>query len=873
MARFSLMQKTLNLEQTDGKYSAFAKCTYALLVRLSRPLAKDGYGTVEVDGIEISRGKTFLMDSVVKLNCMLVPVGEVAREYDREYTISFRNFKADDGSAFRNQSFRFRTLPRRKKDPKYAAHDAAAFRAAAEGMVLLKNEDHLLPLKPDTLLNCFGAAQYIFRNSATGAGLINPRWQANFHESVREHSCFTVNEEVSSLYSRLKDTVPTEAQLKKARGKSDTALIFLSRTSGEFLDNKPIKGGYYLTDAEEKMIAAVSAVFDRTLAIINTGYPIDMRWMETYHIKAAIYTGFAGMCAGYALMELLDGRQCPSGRLPNTWALDYYDYPSAHNFPNFQEGDPVPGEKSHGVRIFYEEDIYVGYRYFDTFKKPVQYSFGHGLSYTEFSWDAALQAGVTGGQKGTSVSEKGVSVSVKVRNIGACSGKEVLQLYVGAPDGKLEKPYRVLVDFEKTKLLQAGEAQMLTLKAEPMRFASYDEESHSYILEAGTYTIWLGESLAEAKEVGEFRIGETVTLRTVTLVARPVETFHRMSKAEPFVKEDSCIVPLSERIPVPAKREEFPAMSLSGNLKKKQKSKISFSELKSDPSLLDPFAAQLSASELCRLNVSTGADWYMPWGNGTAGGTPKISRYGLPAIRVSDGNTGLNIVKPNTGFPSSCIIAASFNKELAEQVGRVIGQESKENGIAVNLGPAMNIQRNILCGRHPEYFSEDPLLAGCMAGCHAKGLEEEGTQSTYKHLFCNNSETSRKGSHSIVSERALRELYFRVFELAFDVQKPSCVMTSYNALNGIYPAESAEILQTLVRGEWGFDGLIMTDWNSCDTIEPVEIVRAGTSWLTEGGRKYVKILKKAVKDGRLSVDILRDNTKYVIGMVMKSQTK
>ena len=873
MARFSLMQKTLNLEQTDGKYSAFAKCTYALPIRLSRPLAKDGYGTVEVDGIEISRGKTFLMDSVVKLNCMLVPVGEVAREYDREYTISFRGFKADDGSAFRNQSFRFRTLPRRKKDPKYAAHDAAAFRAAAEGMVLLKNEDHLLPLKPDTLLNCFGAAQYIFRNSATGAGLINPRWQANFHESVREHSSFTVNEEVSSLYSRLKDTVPTEAQLKKARGKSDTALIFLSRTSGEFLDNKPIKGGYYLTDAEEAMIAAVSAVFDRTLAIINTGYPIDMRWMETYQIKAAIYTGFAGMCAGYALVELLDGRQCPSGRLPNTWALDYYDYPSASNFPNFQEGDPVPGEKSHGVRIFYEEDIYVGYRYFDTFKKPVQYSFGHGLSYTEFSWDAALQAGVTGGQKGTSVSEKGVSVSAKVRNIGACSGKEVLQLYVGAPDGKLEKPRRVLVDFGKTKSLQAGEAQMLTLKAEPMRFASYDEESHSYILEAGTYTIWLGESLAEAKEVGEFRIGETVTLRTVTPVARPVETFHRMSKAEPFVKEDSCIVPLSERIPVPAKREEFLAMSLSGTLKKKQKSKISFSELKSDPSLLDPFVAQLSTSELCRLNVSTGADWYMPWGDGTAGGTPKISRYGLPAIRVSDGNTGLNIVKPNTGFPSSCTIAASFNKELAEQVGRVIGQESKENGIAVNLGPAMNIQRNILCGRHPEYFSEDPLLAGFMAGCHARGLEEEGTQSTYKHLFCNNSETSRKGSHSIVSERALRELYFRVFELAFDVQKPSCVMTSYNALNGIYPAESAEILQTLVRGEWGFDGLIMTDWNSCDTIEPVEIVRSGTSWLTEGGRKYVKILKKAVKDGRLSVDILRDNTKYVIGMVMKSRTK
>ena len=207
----------------------------------------------------------------------------------------------------------------------------------------------------------------------------------------------------------------------------------------------------------------------------------------------------------------------------------------------------------------------------------------------------------------------------------------------------------------------------------------------------------------------------------------------------------------------------------------------------------------------------------MPWGKGTAGGTPKLSRYGLPAIRVSDGNTGLNIVKPNIGFPSSCTVAATFNKELAREVGRVIGEESRENGIAVNLGPGMNIHRNILCGRHPEYFSEDPILAGTMAGFHAKGLESTGTAATYKHLFCNNSETSRKGSHSIVSERALRESYFRVFETAMDIQKPGCVMTSYNAVNGIYPAESAEILQKLVRGEWDFDGLIMTDWCSYDT--------------------------------------------------------
>ena len=854
-----LMQKSLNLEQIEGKYSAFVKCAYALPVRLSKPLAKDGYGTVTVDGIEISRGKTFFMDTIIKMHMMLIPVGEVAREYDREYTVTLSGFTAEDGSKFKDQSFRFKTLPRKRKDDRYAAHDAIALRAAAEGMVLLKNEGNVLPLGEDTVLNCFGAAQFVFRNTATGAGLINPRWQANFHEAVREHSGFAVNEAISTIYRQLKDIAPTEAELKEAKERSDTALLFISRTSGEFLDNKPIKGGYYLTEAEEAMIAAVSTIFEKTVAIINTGYPIDLKWMEKYNIKSAVYTGFAGMCAGYALVELLDGRENPCGHLPDTWALDYYDYPSAVNFTNFLEDDEVPGEKTHGVRLFYEENIYVGYRYFDTFQKEVQYPFGHGLSYTNFRWQAQVMK----------ADSSGVTVSAVVKNTGKRSGKEVLQLYVGAPDGRLEKPRRVLVDFEKTKLLAMSEEQELTLSADAMRFASYDEHSGSYILEAGAYTLWLGNSLANVKQIGSFTVSETETLKTVTHVARPVEDFHRMSKSDPTVHADSCIVSLAERIPIPAERKVFTPVPICAERKKR----ISFAELKENPALLDAFVAQLSVSELCRLNVSTGADWYMPWGKGTAGGTPKMRKYGLPSLRVSDGNTGLNIVKPNVGFPSSCTIAASFSKELAREVGRVIGEESKENGIAVNLGPAMNIHRNILCGRHPEYFSEDPLLAGIMAGNHAMGLEQAGTFSTYKHLFCNNAETSRKGSHSIVSERALREIYFRVFEIALGVQKPSCVMTSYNALNGIYPTESAEILQTLVREEWGFDGLIMTDWCSYDTIDPVEIVKAGTDWLTEGGGKYVRILRKAVRDGKLSKEILRDNAKHVIGMILKYENR
>lgn len=857
MPKFSLMHNTLNLEQVEGKYSAFAKCAYALPVRMSKPLAKDGYGKVTVNGIEISRGKTFFLDVVVKMHCMLIPVGEVAREFDKEYEVRFEGFKAEDGSVFKTQSLKFKTLPRKQKDIRYSSHDSVALHAAVEGMVLLKNEDNVLPLANNSCLNVFGAAQYMFRNTATGAGLINPRWQADFHQGIKEHSSFSINQEISDLYKGLANVVPTEEEMHAAKEKGKSALIFISRTSGEFLDNKPIKGGYYLTEEEEAMIAAVSSVFDKTIAIINTGYPIDMRWMEKYNIKAAIYTGFSGMLGAYALMEVLDGRENPSGHLPDTWALDYYDYPAAANFMNYQENDEVPGEKSHGVRLFYEEDIYVGYRYFDTFGKAVQYPFGHGLSYTSFQFEV----------ESFEADEIGVNVTVETENSGGVEGKLVLQLYVSCPDGKIEKPRRVLVDFAKTQKLAPGEKERLYLSAESLSFASYDEKSSSYVLEAGEYALWLGESLEKVRNIGTFTIEESRELKKVMPVACPVENFHRMSRMENFVNNDSCVVPMEERFSVKAERKLFrPAP-----VKAKYGKKVTFRQLQEDSSLLDDFVAQLSIDELCALNVSKGADWYMPWGKGTAGSTPKMSKYGLPSICVSDGNTGLNIVKPNIGFPSSCTVAASFNKELAQMVGRIIGEESKENGIEVNLGPAMNIHRNILCGRHPEYFSEDPMLAGVMAGYHAKGIESTGVTATYKHLFCNNSETSRKGSHSIVSEQALREIYFRVFEIAMSIQMPGCVMTSYNALNGIYPAENAEILQTLLREEWGFNGLIMTDWCAYDTIDPVEIVKAGTDWLTEGGSKYVKILKKAVKSGKLSVDILRDNAKYVITLVLKAK--
>lgn len=847
--------KQLDLDRIEGRFAAFAKVPYSVTLRLNKPLAKDGYGTITVNGIAVPKGTAFLMDVMIKMHCLMVPVGSVAQEYGKEYTMRLTGFIADDGSKFPDTELKFKTMERPQRDPAYDAHDAVALEAAKEGMILLQNVNHVLPLPQNTTLNCFGAAQFCFRNTATGAGLINPRWQANFHQSIEEHSSFRVNQEVSALYSKLEDVEPTKEVLDWAREKSDTALILLSRHSGEFSDNRAVKGGYYLTDNERAMIEAVSRVFPKTVAILNTGYPIEAGWIREYGIDSVICTGFAGMGAGFALMEILDGRTNPSGKLPYTWCFDYYDNPAAHNFINLPAEHKQVGEKDFGAKIVYQEDIYVGYRYFDTFQKPVAYGFGHGLSYTDFR----LSTQKPRWEKDT------LSVEVSIQNTGSREGKQAVQLYVEAPCGKLEKPRRVLAAFEKTDRLAPGETQTLYLNAPGAVFASFDEESSGFVLDAGEYHVWLGDSLETAEKVGSFSLPDRKMLQKIHHINPPMENFHRLTKKDPTVSEDSKILPLENRIETPAPRPQYQPEPLPAYHGKK----ITFAELKKAPSLLDAFVAQMSTDELCKLNVCGGADWYLPWQSGAAGKTAVLRKYKLPKVMVSDGNTGLNLKKRNIGFPSSATVAATFNKKLAYAVGRVIAEEAKEMGIGLSLGPAMNIQRNILNGRHPEYFSEDPLLGGTMAGYHGKGLEENGCGCTYKHLFCNNSETSRKASHSIVSERALREIYFKVFEIATKIQKPSGIMASYNAVNGIYPAENADILQTLLREEWELDGLIMTDWNSYDTIDPVEMVKAGNCWLTEGGGKYVKILRQAVKEGTLSRAVLEQNVRYVVKMILK----
>ena len=843
-ALFVPFQKTYDPQADGSRFSTLTRLPGLLPVLALAPVAP-GHGRATVDGVALTGWEAVELHG---LHLLFIPVGEVAWTCDRSHSVVLEGFQTPGGRRFPRCAFRVRTAKRRDSQPVYEAHDAEALNAAREGMVLLRNENAALPLAPQATLNCLGRGQHLWRYSADGASRINPRWVPDFHRAVAEHSRFTVNEELSAFFRDPRAGVPDAGMLARARARCDAALVFIERRSGEMLDNRPIPGDYYLTGEELALLRAARAAFGRVIVILNTGYPIGMDWLKEIPVDAVLYTGFAGMLGSWALVELLDGRTNPSGHLPDTWAWDYRDNPVSCNYPTLGAGEGEVQEDAEGVRVYYEEDIYMGYRYFDTFGVSVAFPFGHGLSYTRFSLSP-----VDLRRQGDDI-----EAVIEVTNTGAAAGKAVAQLYAALPAGRLEKPANKLVGFEKTGLLAPGASQTLSIRALREDLAVFDEARGAWVLEGGEYTFSVGESLGERVSCGSLRI-DAQTLKAVARVGAPVEDFKRLSRKGGAVEGGrSARVPLGTQIAVPAPRTPYAPPPL-----KREGRRVRWAEVKVSPARLDAFVAQMSLLALCRLNVCAGARW-MPWQDGMAGHTPRLRRYGLPSFCVSDANAGLNLKRPNIGFPASSVVAASFNREIARAVGRVIAEECPEHGVHLNLGPGMNLHRSPLCGRNPEYFSEDPYLTGELAGWHGRGLMEGGVGCCYKHLFCNNAELGRLGSHSVVSERALRELYFRAFEIAFRVQRPAAVMTCYNALNGLYPGENAALLQGLVRGEWGFEGAIMSDWSSTRTVSAVEMVKAGNCWITPGGPRWLWHIYKAARKGEIPRAVLENNVKHLL---------
>ena len=805
---------TYNIEEIDGTmYMLDHRFSGCVVLRFTKPMNESVYGTVTCNGEKLPQGLIKRIEIAGGAQMFGIPVHGAFTEYDTVYGLHIDGFVDTDGNKMLPQDIEVKTLPKSVVDPANDAHDAIALQAAQEGLVLLKNEGNLLPLHADSAIALYDG--HIFRNSAGGAGSINPRYSIGLERAINEYSGFCIDSD------------------------ADTGMIVISRGSSENFDNRPIPGEFYLTEQEEDTIATLTNRHNRTVAIINSGYPMDLRWAEKYGVHAIIWTGFPGMLGGKALVEILDGRVNPSGKLPDTWSLDYFDIPASANFYHPDVGeDALSTDSPYYINTCYEEDIYVGYRYFETFDKAVAYPFGHGLSYSHFSIDAHMN---------------NLSITVEVQNTGAVPGKEVVQIYAQIPDGKLEQPSRRLIAFAKTRSLQPGEAQELIITVSESELSSFDTEKAQWIIEKGMYVFFAGNSIKQLEECGKWFAEKDVLVKQVENLMVPPVAIEALSKADAHFPEGrmSGILPSATELTPQATRKHY-------------------SDEDAD---VDDMVSRMTVEELARLSVCAAAGWGMHE-KGEAGKIFRLEQYDIPIYTVADGNSGVKVNKPNIGMPASNTVCATFNPQLAYDVGRIIAAEAKQNDIHMILAPGMNIHRNPLNGRHPEYFSEDPYLTGVMAGYQSKGLEENGVGSSLKHVACNNCESSRKRNHTLVSERALREIYMRAYAVAIDIHKPASIMTAYNGINGVYTGADEELIYGIFRRELGFDGFVMTDWNSYDTVDIAAAISAGNCWMTPGtlDDTFVTPIIQGVKDGKIPVSRLRSNVRNML-RVVSDQTR
>ena len=689
---------------------------------------------------------------------------------------------------------------------------AACRQAAAEGIVLLKNEG-VLPLKAEKETAFFGRCQNDWFYVGYGSGGdVNPHYRISPMIALeRRNVCYNRPlaqkyqiwcaenvpfEGVWGLWPTHFDEMPLmEAEIQTAAGTSDTAVVFIGRAMGESMDNKRRKGWFYLTDEEVKLLDMVTAAFDKTVVVIDAGNIIDMGWTERYgdRLGAIVYAFQGGMESGNALMDVLYGDVNPSGKLTDTIARRYEDYPSAKNF----------GGRGHNC---YQEDIYVGYRYFETFAKDrVRYPFGFGLSYTTFEVRTDYR-----------YADYKCILKTTVTNTGPVSGREVVQVYVNPPQGKLDKPLRNLVAFQKTGELAPGQREQLVFEIDPVEFASFDDSGatgfpNCDVLEAGDYEIYVGTDARSAMPVGKWECPGLLVTRELTERAAPVKRFRRMKRMN-----DGSI----GYEPVPLRRTSLKTDILSHLPKATPYTGdqgIRLEDVKSGKADLDAFVAQLNITELDAITRGEGGmhSSFGAGGNaGMLGGTiESLRQKGIPPIITTDGPSGIRVFAYASLLPCGTALACSWNPELVERLGVLFGREMAEKGSDILLGPGMNIHRDPLCGRNFEYFSEDPHVSGKIAAAMVRGIQKvEGRSACPKHFACNNQEKNRCRNDSRLSQRALREIYLRGFEICVRESRPRTIMTSYNQINGVWGHYHYELVTAILRDEWEYEGLVITDW-------------------------------------------------------------
>ena len=696
---------------------------------------------------------------------------------------------------------------------KYAA---LARQAVAEGCVLLENEGQALPLRDGERVAVFGRMAFHYYKSGLGSGgLVNTRYVVGILDALKECEGVHLDEKLMGIYEDWimenpydegqgwgrvpwcqKEMDVTEEMLDCAR-RDDVSLVVIGRTAGEDQDNNAKAGSYCLTETEENMIRRVCEVSERTVVVLNVGNIIDMSWVEKYRPQAVLYVWQGGQEGGNGVADVLTGKVCACGKLTDTIAADIKDYPSTENF-----GDPF--------KNYYKEDIYVGYRYFETFARDkVLYPHGDGLSYTTFEMKAEVLKN-TGDE---------ITLSVTVSNTGEVRGKEVVQVYVKVPQGKLGNPARKLIGFAKTKELAPEEQEEICIVIPKYDMASYDDSGVTghkscYVLEEGCYEVFVGSDVRSAVSVGcyeeEFRV-----IEELEEAYAPVEKFQRMKAV---LLPDGTYQAVTEEVPVrTVDPQERRANEMSETLDYTGDKGYKLVDVLDKKVSMEEFIAQISEEDL--IAIFRGEGMCSPKVTaGTAaafgGVTDGLTALGIPVGCCSDGPSGIRMDCGTKAFslPNGTSFGCTFNVELVGALYEMTGKELRLNKIDSLLGPGMNIHRNPLNGRNFEYISEDPILTGRICAAQVKAMAKSGIGSTIKHFCGNNQEVGRSTSDSVISERALREIYLKGFEIAVKEGGARSVMTTYGSVNGLWTAGSYDLCTTILRKEWGFDGIVMTDW-------------------------------------------------------------
>ncbi|URN95717.1 MAG: glycoside hydrolase family 3 C-terminal domain-containing protein [Candidatus Pristimantibacillus lignocellulolyticus] len=705
---------------------------------------------------------------------------------------------------------------------------------AAQGAVLLKNDGHVLPLQKEDKVAIFGRTQKNYYRSGTGSGgSVNVTHTTNLLDGLRSKQNITINEQLAATYEQwiaqnpfdnggggwaaepwFQKEMPLTAELvAAAKSDSNKAIIVIGRTAGEDQDNANEPGSYQLTADEKAMLQLVTTQFEQTAVVLNVSNIIDMSWLnDTSYvnpISTVIYAWHGGMEGGNAIADVLVGDVTPSGKLTDTIAYAIEDYPSTPQFGNEH-------------MTIYEEDIYVGYRYFETFcPEKVQFEFGYGISYTKFDI-TQVEAKL--------VSEAGVEsleISATVTNTGdQFTGKEVIQVYYEAPQGKLGQPVKALAAFGKTKELQPGESQTVKVSFPVNSMASYDDSGvtgyrSAYVLEAGTYKLHVGNSVKNTVNVSlEGQSGyvvETIQLvEQLTEALAPTKNFKRMAPGS--LKSDGTYELIAVDVPTQQiSLAERIQQNLPKTIEQTGDQGYKLQDVYDKKVSIETFIAQLNNQDLAAIvrGEGMGSPLVTPGTASAFGGiSDNLYKLGIPVASCADGPSGIRMDSGHkaTQVSIGTLLAATWDTELVERLYVMEGQELLRNDIDTLLGPGLNIRRSPLNGRNFEYFSEDPLVSGAFAAACTSGIKKGGSNATLKHFACNNQEQYRTKVDAVVSERALREIYLKGFEIAVKQSGADSIMTAYNPINGHWTASNYDLTTTILRGEWGFKGIVMTDW-------------------------------------------------------------